>query len=283
MKWAYCGVSEVEKWRMEQLQSILGSAHELISLEYQEGVDWDQVLGAVPDLKHVRWGEAIQMPVSKSLKVHSSWTALLGLADGMILRDSRWWPLCAAYEVIGQRITSIGEGLDMQASAFVSGTGAMARAGVAALFRAGYRKFRILATDVEEAEGMLRDVSVKFFGIDVEIVPPEKIVLLAGVSSIFFNTLTEVQAPELVTEISYLNFLKRPGALIDATLCDKQTLLLKEATDSQIPTLDGWHLAARIDALWVEWAFGTKIDIASYEKLLRENSTKISSSSSTKA
>jgi hypothetical protein len=282
MKWACCGVSEIEKMRMEQLQSVLGSGHELVFIEYKEGADWDKEFAAIPDLKHVRWGESVQVVVSKSWKIQSTWTALLGLSDGTILRDGRWWPLCASYEVICQRITSIGEGLDMHASAFISGSGAMARAAIAALFRSGFRKFRILATDDKEAEVLLHDISVKFFGADVEVVPPEKIVLLAGVSSLFFNTLTEAQAPDLVTEISYLNFMKRPGALMDSTVNDKQSLLLKEARESAIPTLDGWHLAARIDALWVEWAFGIKIDIAAYENLLRESHSKISTASPTK-
>lgn len=275
MKWACCGVSAKEKWRMEQLQSLLGSGHELVFLDYKEGVDWNKELTAIPDLKHIRWGESVQVTIAKTWTIHSTWTDLLGLTDGMVFRDSRWWPLCAAYEVLCQRVTSIGEGLDMRASAFISGTGAMARVGIAALFRSGFRKFRILATSRDEAETLKKDISIKFFGLDLEIVPAEKIVLLAGVSSLFCNTLTEAEAPGVVTEISYLNFLKRPGALIDTSLNSKPTLLLREATDSAIPTIDGWQIAARIDALWVEWAFGTKIDVEAYEKLLREGSAKL--------
>ncbi len=259
---------------MEQLQSLLGSEYELSFLEYKD-IDWNQTLSSIPNLKHVRWGRDVQVAIAKAWTIQSTWTALLGLTDGMVLRDSRWWPLCASYEVVCQRITSIGEGLDMKASAFISGTGCMARVGIASLFRAGYRKFRILATHEEEAAQMVKDISVKFFGVDIEIVHPSKIVMLAGVSSIFFNTLLESEAPDLVTEISYLNFLKRPGAIIDTTLYSKPTVLLKEATDSSIPTLDGWHLAARIDALWAEWAFNKKIDVEAYEKILREGSAKL--------
>jgi hypothetical protein len=257
---------------MEQLQSMLGSDYGLVQLEYKESEDWSQELGQIPDIRHVRWGDSIQIKIAKTSKVQSSWTALLGLADGMVLRDGRWWPLCASYEILSQGIISIGEGLDIRASAFVTGAGAMARAGIAALFRMGFRKFRIVSANAPEAENLKQELAVKFFGIDIELVPPEKIVMLGGVSSIVLNTLTELEAPELVTEISYLNFLKRPGALIDVSMSPKQTLLLKEAADSAIPTLDGWHLAARIDACWADWAFNTKLDVALYEKQLRENS-----------
>lgn len=276
MKWACCGVSDKEKWRFEQLQAVLGSEHELIFLEYKKDGDWQRELSAVVDLKHVRWGEAVQVEVSKNSHIQSTWTALLGLTDGMVFRDSKWWPLCAAYDVVCRCVTSIGEGLDMRASAFISGTGAMARVGIAALFRSGFRKFRLLAVNAQEADLLLNDIKVKFFGADLERVPPEKIVLLAGVSSVFFNTLTEAAAPELVTEISYLNFLKRPGALIDTSLNVQPTLLLHEAKDSGIPILDGWYLASRIDALWAEWALGTKIDVDAYEKRLREGSATLS-------
>lgn len=275
MKWACCGVSAREKWRFEQLQSVLGGEHSLTVLEYKPDLNWQNEL---KEFGHVRWGEMVQVPVTKTWPVQSTWTALLGVTDGVVFRDSQWWPLCAAYEAIGQTITGIGEGLDMQASAFISGTNGSARAAIGALFRAGFRKFRVLPIDFEMGSNLLQEVHIKFFGIDVELVPPEKIVLLAGVSSIFVNNLTEEEAPELVKEISYMNFLKRPGAIIDTSLYSKQTVLLKEAVESEIPTVDGWSIAARVDALWAEWAFNKKIDIAAYEKQLREGAASIEAS-----
>lgn len=267
MKWAACGLNPREKWRMEQLRAALCGDHELTVLEYKADAEWPKVLDG---FTHVRWGEAIQIEVNKAWPIQSTWTALLGITDGMVFRDSRWWPLCASYEALGQTVTSIGEGLDMQASAFISGALGPARAAVGALFRAGFRKFRILPTDHQRGECLVNEVKVKFFGIDIELVPPEKIVLLAGVSSIFVNTLIEEDAPDLIKECSYLNFLKRPGAIIDMSLYSKQTVLLKEAADSEIPTVDGWTIAARIDALWAEWAFGVTLDAVAYERQLRD-------------
>lgn len=266
MKWACVGVSKKEKMRFECLQKHLGSDHEVSFMEWRQDGDWEADLRG---FQHIRWGEDIQVDVSKRLKAHSTWTALLGVTDGMVTRDGRWWPLCASYEALCQTVTDLGEGLDIQGSAFVSGTGASARAGIAALFRNGFRKFRLVALNLESAEGLVRDIRLKFFGIDLEVVPADMIVLLAGVSSVFVNTLSEDEAPDLVQEISYLNFLKRPGAIIDANMFTKQTLLLKEAMDSAIPMVDGWDLAARIDSLWTKWAFSKELDHATYGKDLK--------------
>lgn len=267
MRWVCCGVSPIEKWRFEQLREMLGDEHELVFMDWKSGTDW---LHEFDGFGHVRWGEGVQVSASKALKVHSSWTALLGITDGMLLREGRWWPLCASYEALWHTFTSMGQGLEMDASAFVNGTGAMARAGIAALFKCGFRRFRVTGKDVESCQQLVSDIRVKFLGIDLEVVPIDKIVLLAGISSVFINTVTASEAPELTQEISYLNFLKRPGALIDTSPYTKPTLLLKEAADSAIRTVDGWHLAARIDALWSEWAFGKKLDIDAYQKRLTQ-------------
>ncbi len=264
MKWACCGVNGLEKWRYERLQEELGSDHELVFLDWKDGADWDQELAG---FHHVRWGESFQMAVSKQLKAHSTWTALLGTTDGMVLRDSRWWPLCASYEALWQTFTALGQGIDLDDSAFIDGTGAMARAGIAALFKCGFRRFRIPTESVEISQALVKDIRVRFLGIELEMVPIDKIVLLAGISSVFINTLRPDEAPELSKEISYLNFLKRPGALINTGLYTKPTTLLKEAADTDVSIVDGWHIAARVDSLWAEWAFKKKLDIRALQNI----------------
>lgn len=267
MKWAACGANELEKERFQRLQAKLGAGHELTFIDWAPDSDPTAV---DPSIQHVRWGEHIQVAVCKRLTAKSAWTALLGLADGMILRNGKWWPLCASYEALSKTCAELGSNLDSASSAFISGAGPMARAAIASLFKFGFRKFRISAVKPEDCDTLINEMRGRFFGADIERVPMNKIVLLAGVSSVFVNTVSQEEAPDLSQEVSYLNFLKRPGAIIDTGYTKIDSQLLKEAVDSAIPAVDSWHMAAAVDAFWVKWAFGADLDLESYAVSLRD-------------
>jgi hypothetical protein len=260
MKWAAVGVSEIEKSRFEKLSKAIGTPNELTFLDWKPEDDFLKQFG---EYVHVRFGESVQPECAKRLQVHSSWTSLLGVTDGMMIREGRWWPLCASYEAICAILFEFGKALDFTHCTFVSGAGASARAGIAALSKCGFRGFKIAGVG-SAAEELAKDLRVNFFGIDIEVVPVDKIVMLAGVCSVFLNTATQEEFPTLTQELSYLNFLKRPGVIVDTTLVKTGSVFLKEAEDSGIPSIDGWRMAARADSLWAQWAFGAKIDEVAY-------------------
>src|ERR1700719_4496659 len=128
MKWLVLGARETEKPRFEKLNGLLGS--ELVFQDWDPKADVDL---AYPDFQHVRWGQDVQVEATRALKRHSTWTSLLGVADGMVFRGERWWPLCASYEAFSQMLNRLGPALDTSVSAFVTGTGGMARAAIAGL------------------------------------------------------------------------------------------------------------------------------------------------------
>lgn len=266
MKWLGCGVTPLEKRRLERLQAAIGGDHEVVFSDWQPGSDPTQIESTI---QHVRWGRGIQLEVCKLLKAQSAFTALIGMADGMLLRQGKWWPLCASYEALSLTFTSMGQGLDIGSSAFVSGAGPMARVAIAALFKMGYRKFRITAVDPDQCQTLINDLKARFFGAEIVQVSMNKIVLLAGVSSVFVNTVSEDDEPELSQEVSYLNFMKRPGAIVDTCLTKTEARIMKEAKDSMIPSVDCWQVAAKVDALWAKWAFGHELDQEKYIQALR--------------
>jgi hypothetical protein len=263
-KWSVCGASAGEKLRFEKLQEQLTSVAELHFSDWENSANWNRKFEG---FKLVRWGEEHQPELAKLFNVQSSWIALLGVTDGMVYRDRRWWPLCGAFEALCLTLLDLGKSLDPSGSAFISGGGSMARAAIAALFKCGFRKFFLAG--VSDNLQFVEDIKVKFFGISIEIVPTERVVVLAGVSSIFVNTLTDQMGAQLSEELAYLNFLKRPGAVVDTAMSGVESVLLTESRGANIPTVDGYEIAARVDELWVEWAFGMKLDRKLYLKRLR--------------
>jgi shikimate 5-dehydrogenase len=152
----------------------------------------------------------------------------------------------------------------MRASVMVAGAGGAARAAIAAFFKAGFRKFLITNFDESEAAQMMDEVKRRFFSLDLQWVEMDKIVLLPGESAVLVNCTPVVEDNILLSELSYLNFLKRPGFLFDLAISEKESPLTHEAKDAGVQVINGLEMAAMTDVIWAGWAFQTKLDFATY-------------------
>lgn len=217
---------------------------------------------------HIRLSSRVAPGVMKHLKFQSSWTTLLGVVDGMNRVPGGWWPLCGLYESFSQILISLGADLDARGSVLVAGAGAAAKTAIAAFFRAGFQNFQVTNFREEQGNQLISEVRQRFFGLNISWVPMEKIVLLPGETSVLVNCTPSVEENALLTELSYLNFLKRPGFLFD--LGRRQSILLQEAADAGVRLVNGIDIAARTDVLWAKWGFQTEIELAPLHARLTE-------------
>jgi|GEM_PF-6488755 len=215
---------------------------------------------------HVRISSRFGPQILQQVKVQSSWITLLGVVDGMVKTDNGWWPLCALYESFGQLLFNLGADLDTRGSVLIAGAGGSARVAIAAFFKAGFRNFLLTNFDAAEAKESIKEVQAKFFGLTLQWVPTEKIVLLPGESSVLVNCTPSVEENALLVELSYMNFLRRPGFLFDISRSSKPSVLVQEANDAGVSVIPGSQIAARADLLWAKWAFGASLKLDSYLK-----------------
>lgn len=227
-------------------------------------------LAALDKFHHVRISSRFGPQVLKNLKVQSSWTTLLGVIDGMVKQGDTWWPLCALYEGMGSLLFQLGKDqlLDTRGSVLVAGVGGTARIAIAAFFKAGFRNFLMTNFNEEEAQVSMREVQASFFGLSLQWVPMQKIVMLPGESSVLVNCTPSVEENALLIELSYMNFLKRPGILFDVSRSRKPSILMQEALDAGVKVVGGLEIAARADILWAKWAFGVDLSLEEYLKAL---------------
>lgn len=261
--------NEEHRWKaLSAKLSAYGAANEF--------VPWPGDTADVADITlldpfmHVRMSTSLGPKVLKRLKVQSSWATLIGVIDGMVKTEHGWWPLCALYESFGQILIRIGQELDMRGSVLVAGAGGVARTAIAAFFKAGFKNILLTNFNVEEADGLIRELRGKMFGMNIQWVPMEKIVMLPGESSALVNCTPTIEENALLIELSYLNFLKRPGFLFDTSRFPKSSVLVQEALDSGVKVIDGIEIAARADVLWAKWAFGIELPYEEYRKEFQE-------------
>lgn len=260
-----------EELRWQSLSRVLnerGVANEYV--EWKGPTREFEDISALDGFDHVRLSSSIGPQVLSRLKVQSSWATLIGVIDGMVKTDHGWWPLCALYESFGQILIRIGQELDMRGSVLVAGAGGIARIAISAFFKAGFKDFLVTNFKEDEADRLIKEVRSKLFGLRIEWVPMEKIVLLPGDSSALVNCTPSIEENELLRELSYLNFLKRPGFLFDSNRYPKSSILVQEAYDSEVNVIDGIEIASRADILWSKWAFGVDLELEEYRKVFQE-------------
>lgn len=260
-------INDEARWQyLSQHVNQLGVANQFVP--WQGSVTDVEDISTLDPFQHVRMTTSLGLKVLKRLKVQSSWATLIGVIDGMVKTEHGWWPLCAMYEGFGQILIRIGQELDMRGSVLVAGAGGMARTAVAAFFKAGFKNILLTNFNVEEADALIRELRSKMFGMNVQWVPMEKIVLLPGESSALINCTPTIEENALLIELSYLNFLKRPGFLFDTSRYATTSVLVQEALDSGVKVIDGGEIAARADVLWAKWAFDVELSLAEYRKNL---------------
>ncbi len=261
--------NEEQRWRLlSEKLTALGAANEYTPWAGSNS-DFEDI-SLMDQFNHVRMSTSVGPRILKRLKVQSSWATLVGVIDGMVKQEHGWWPLCALYESFGQILIRVGQELDMRGSVLVAGAGGIARTAIAAFFKAGFKNILLTNFDVKEADGLIREIRGKMFGMNIQWVPMEKIVMLPGESSVLVNCTPSIEENALLVELSYLNFLKRPGFLFDSSRYPKTSVLVQEALDSGVNVIDGVEIAARADVLWAKWAFGVDLPFDQYYKDFQE-------------
>ena len=226
-----------------------------------EYVPWtgplDQIkdLSAFDGLDHLRFCADVGLRIIPHLKVQSSRITLIGVVDGMVKQEHGWWPLCAVHDALGEILIQLGHEVDKRGYVFIAGVNGNARASIAAFFKCGFRKFMFTHDDEGEAQALLKELNRRFFGLEIQWVPMDRIVVLPGETTVLVNCKPGPDDDPLLTELSYLNFLRRPGFIFDLSGNRPDSLLLREGKDANARVLSSLDVAKYQDALWTKWAF----------------------------
>lgn len=258
-RWTAISTShEHDRWgRLSERITAAGVANEYVP--WTGAVETFTDLASLDGLHHVRLSSRIGPRVLKSLKVQSSWMTSLGVTDGMVMSPHGWWPQSSLFESFTQALVKIGQELDYRGNVFVAGAGGAARTAMIAFFKAGFRNFLITNFDDDEAQATMADIRQKFFGMNIQWIPMDQIVLLPGETAVLVNCTPSVEENPLLVELSYLNFLRRPGFLFDISRSKKTSVLVQEALDAGVHVIDGNVIAERSDVIWAKWAFGVDV------------------------
>lgn len=277
MRWVVIGKKFIRE-RYDYLNQCLQEYSPGAQVEYLEGDERD-VLGAVKnamkEYDQLRVERPYRETIIESLEVMTSQAMVQRTADVFVQEHGSWWPRSTLYKGIVRLTAHRLKNLDLRSAVFIVGTGASARAAVAAFIKLGFSQINITDRFTEKGLALVADLKKVYLGVNIEFTPADALTQLPGNHQIIFNTTPYTPGNELLEELYYFNYMQENGIVMDMGLVPVTPPLLLEAQSVNAQTVDGCELASWSDVVWCEMCLGIKLDFDKYSRGLRAEMLKL--------
>ncbi len=193
----------------------------------------------------------------------------LKAVDAFVPDTGAWWPRCFYFEGVIRTLVRDLKDLDLGSGVFIMGATWESRVIVAALTRAGFNKIHLSDVDDVRGQAMVKELERLNFGSTFQYVQRSMVTQLPGTSSIAINVLSLVEFPNLIADLSYLNFLRPDGIWIETQPYADDSALTIEALSLGTQVEPALHLVSNVDEAWAERCFKVKIDVQRYQESLK--------------
>lgn len=171
----------------------------------------------------------------------------LQVADSLLLENTQWWPRLFIYESLRSLIVSRFRDLDISLHSYVIGANHLGRAAVAAMVGLGYSRVSLVDEDVGKLQEEVRLLRRYLFGVSIEAVPADTLTVQEKPGSLMLNTVNMQDNGTVLGDLSYFNFMKTGGVVVDISECSSHNQLLEEALRADLKVLPGLAVQAQLD------------------------------------
>lgn len=201
-----------------------------------------------PNLKALLLSESLYSEAYKGLKYIPENILLTGFIDGFLKEHDRYVPKCAYLDSFPQFFAKHSKFIDNSKGVLFVGDYEPCRAALISLFKLGFNQFYVL----EGAAESLFTQSVKrlMFGVKLESISVADLVNLSGQASVVLHGVSQADKVVGERELSYLNFLSRPGLLVDFLPDGFLSQVVNETQDEGLVLFDGNEIGRLTLAQW---------------------------------
>lgn len=203
------------------------------------------------DAMAVKVEPSLSAKILPRLKVLPTQVRTLEVLDCMFAENGTWYPRLLCYEALRLLLVEKAPDLDIRNPVFVVGHNEQSRVVVSVLADIGCSEFYLVG-DTEflnlEKEFLLR----RQLGIHIHILPPDELTMQALSAGIVINTQDLSQEKALLLDLSYFNFMKQGGYVLDLNLSGHENLLLEEAEKAGLKVLSPVSVVQVFTRLWLE-------------------------------
>lgn len=177
----------------------------------------------------------------ESLKRMTRDILLLGYYDFLKIEDGILWPKAIAQRCLRPLILRRCPALDLRAWALVTGVQATSRLALESVFQLGFRQVRLVHGEGQngEAQKIQTELQKFLFGFKITLQKRDDLTLQPNNGSILINVVDLTQDAPLRETLLYLNFLHRPGVILDLPFQAQDSDLISEARVSGFDAISG--------------------------------------------
>lgn len=240
MNVGWVGAKE-DSFRYQQAKSLFGDLKEFDSL--------DKALHSESSLQVLLLSEKEWAQSLETLSYTPEELLFTGFCDGLWRKQGRWYPECSYLSVFQGQLAHLPESLDVFQSVLLVGDYEPSRAALVTLFKSGFRSFLILSLQSNSLLAFMQEAQKRMFGLQYQEIPLDDLANLSGEASVFVHGVSKKEAIFAEKELSYLNFLSRPGFLIDFLVGGFLSEVVQETQDEGLFLTE----ALEIEKLSLEW------------------------------
>ncbi|PIS10914.1 MAG: hypothetical protein COT73_06860 [Bdellovibrio sp. CG10_big_fil_rev_8_21_14_0_10_47_8] len=202
-----------------------------------------------------------------------------GFADCLIrdLKDNKnkesWWLRCYLKPALRILVGERAPHLDTHGVAYVTGVTGLSRMCLVLAAQLGFDRLVLVTKEPEKGQALVDAISKLFFGLQIRVIGFGELTEQPSDGSILMNTMTDEALGEGLAELSYLNYVKREGLVVDLLNEASNSRLLEETKNVQLSVLSGlelWGLRDQLllkDLLQEKWT----IEASEYAKAWLKN------------
>lgn len=199
--------------------------------------------------------------------------------DAFSPEDGKWYPRLFLYEALRSVLVESARDLDNRSPAFVVGEGAELRAVASVCAHLGFTEVYLIGENSEVLSEDVRILSRGYFGVQFKVLPVEELTIQAVSGSLVINTVNMDQHEALLNDLSYFNFLKSTGYVLDCYVGNLQSPLLEEAEKAGLRVLQPAQVLQSLVELCLEKIGQSDLlSVADLQSLIVKISKEISSS-----
>lgn len=213
----------------------------------------------------VRVAPALSHEILEKLSVVPTLVRGVECLDSFFFEDGAWYPRLLLHEALRLVFVSEAKDLDIRVPAYVVGNKNELRVVAAVLVEMGVAEIFLIG-DTEILKEHLRILLRSQLGVVFHVLPPEELTLQDVNVGVVVNLEDLSEQKSLLVDLSYFNFMKRAGYVMDLNLVPLENLLLEEAEKADLRVLSPLLVAGVLTRLWLQRLL-TKEEIPSDQEI----------------
>ncbi len=174
-----------------------------------------------------------------------------GLVCSLVRENGKLWMRADLQKALHELILQRASQLDTHSIVYVTGSDAQARLCIVIAVKMGFQKIVLISEHEEQSEALVESLKKLFFGLDFRLLKETELTLQPNNGSLLLNTLTSETGPIVVEDLTYLNFLRKDGLVVDLPLVCGENSLMDEAKHVGIRNLSGIEIWGLRDYLFL--------------------------------